>query len=99
MFGRARVYWFSRTRQVGKAKEAAAVEPGQPQYSAFVPGSSTGFEVPARFRISTDRSLPSVEDLADPLKEGVAASAPPSYTEFVGNRFPTLETGENYRYW
>lgn len=57
------------------------------------PGTE-GYEVPYKFRIDTRTELASSDDLKDAMKDSKL-----TYTHFIGNRFPTLETAENYRYW
>ncbi|EER11608.1 conserved hypothetical protein [Perkinsus marinus ATCC 50983] len=52
--------------------------------------------VPHKFRINYDFTD---STLGSQLWEDSAALGDMPYTYFVGNRFPTLSTAENYRYW
>ena len=53
---------------------------------------SEGYEVPYKFRIETSNELVDSETKLGDLSKM-------TYTNFIGNRYPTLETAENYRYW
>jgi len=55
-----------------------------------------GYEVPYKFKITEDPGAPGS---ARSVTNRLDTHRPLTYTDFAGNRFPTLDTDENYRYW
>ena len=81
----------SQIEAYSRSRESASQTGFSP--NEWSPGSP-GYEVPYKFRINTKRGIPDKEDLTDAVTHSDL-----TYTSFVGNRFPSLETGGNYRYW
>eukprot|EP00921_Rhytidocystis_pertsovi_P003019 GHVQ01005031.1.p1 GENE.GHVQ01005031.1~~GHVQ01005031.1.p1 ORF type:complete len:322 (-),score=29.40 GHVQ01005031.1:1185-2150(-) len=61
--------------------------------------SSVGYEVPYKFRVAELRVEERPPGYGIVKKLGRSAHDGYLYTDFVGNRYPTLDTAENYRYW